>query len=83
MKKRFIAIPVLLLTVSLSIFGCGKNEEAESVTASEIVVEEAVTEEPVSEIPGIEETVIEEPAEDVSEDDMPEFPTGGIFMIII
>ena len=74
MKKHFIAIPVLLLTVSLSIFGCGKNEEAESVTASEIVVEEAVTEEPVSEIPGIEETVIEEPAEDVSEDDMPEFP---------
>ena len=32
MKKRFIVIPVLILAFSLSIWGCGKDEEAESVT---------------------------------------------------
>ena len=80
MKKRFIAIPVLILTLSLSIFGCGKDEETESVTVPETIVEEVVTEEPVAETPVEEEPIIAEPVEESTEEpeepeeEEPEYP---------
>ena len=64
MKKHFITIPVLVLALFLSIWGCGKDEEAESVTVPETIVEETVTEEPVAETPVEEEPVIEEPVDE-------------------
>ena len=80
MKKRFIAIPFLILALSLNIWGCGKDEEAESVTVPETIVEETVTEEPVSEPPAEEEPVIEEPVDESTEEtedpeeEEPEYP---------
>ena len=68
MKKRFIAIPVLILALSLNIWGCGKDEEAESITVPETIVEEAVTEKPVAETPVEEEPVIEEPVDESTEE---------------
>lgn len=50
MKKHFISIPVLLLMLSLSVWGCKKEEpEAEAVTVPDTVIEEVVTEDPVIE----------------------------------
>ena len=40
MKKRLIAIPILLLTLSLIIAGCRKNEP-EAVTVPDTIIEEA------------------------------------------
>lgn len=71
MKKRLIAIPVLLLTLSLIIVGCRKDAP-EAVTIPDIIVEEtpetpiveeSVTEEPITvveEVPAEEEPVEEE-----------------------
>lgn len=73
MKKRFIAIPVLLLALSFSILGCGKDE-AESVTVPDTVVEEAVTEEPIVEEPVVEDPVEEGPVEEEPVEEEPEYP---------
>ena len=76
MKKHFITIPILVLALSLCIFGCGKDEP-EAVVVPDTIVEEAVAEEPVIEEPiveePIEEPVEEEPVEEPVEEE-PEFP---------
>ena len=54
MKKRLIAIPALLLTLSLSIAGCIKNEP-ETVSIPDTIIEE------VTETPIVAENVTEDP----------------------
>ena len=61
MKKRFMTIPVLLLILCLSIWGCSK-EEPEAVAVPDTVIEEVAAEEPVTQEPGEEEPAQEEPA---------------------
>ena len=65
MKKHFITIPVLVLALTLCIFGCGKDEP-EAVVVPDTIVEEAVAEEPVIEEPE-EEVGIEEPETETEE----------------
>ena len=70
MKKQIFALLSAFVIISLSIWGCGKEEE--SVTVPETIVEEAVvetpTEEPIVEEPVIEEVIIEEEPEEEEDD---------------
>lgn len=73
MKKRLIAIPALLLTLSLSIAGCIKNEP-ETVSVPDTIIEE-VTETPIVAENVTEDPIIEEPvAEEIPVEKVPEYP---------
>ena len=78
MKNHFITIPILFFTLSLCIWGCGKDETV-SVTEPDIIIEDVVAEAPVVDEsaikePEIEEETIEEPAVEESGEEEPEYP---------
>lgn len=78
MKNHFITIPILFFTLSLCIWGCGKDETV-SVTEPDIIIEDVVAEAPVVDEsaikePEIEEETIEEPSVEESGEEEPEYP---------